>query len=38
MALKDYDRVGILLGLAEWTLIGRFKPGENALGMKHMLT
>ena len=36
MALKDDDRVGVLFSLAQGALVGRFKPGVNALGMKHV--
>lgn len=36
MALKDDDGVGVLFCLAQGTLIRRFKPGVNALGMKHV--
>jgi hypothetical protein len=38
MPLKDDDGVCVLLSLAERTLVRSFKPGEYALGMKHVLT
>jgi hypothetical protein len=36
--LKDDDGVGVLLRLAQGTLVGSFKPGDDALGMKHVFT
>ena len=38
MFFKYYYGIAVLLRLAEGALIRRFKPCEDALGMKHVFT